>query len=454
MFPVPRCTHGQRENVLYPFFFLPHPSPFHTLVSRLLRQINDIPAVDNNDISRLSGGTTSRFRFASNTDPSPPHPSQGKPPPLLANAPYAGFDSLQRSTHSRGGEPRSKGGPRGLHTNASRTARSEPERNDVLVQVRRATPDVSLGVDLREPGLTLEKVTSGSPAELAGCRRFIGHQLTHVCGNQVATTVHILEATRGLTTVDLRFKIKPCGLTVRRARGEPWGFGVDALTLEVADVQPGSAADKAGVGDWEGHRVTHLDGVYMASAQDMKEKMKPRDTMELVVRLCPWSVDEVKQLPNSEMEVEEADVFLGEATSLGLGLTKFMVVSDVQPDSAGWEAQLEDYVGWRVTHIDGLPVLTAADVKTLTRGKAVVKIRFAELLRNTVKSPDVLAVENVNQQMYREWLARRSADMEYARQSSPDPVSPLEGRSLLYSRIHSAHTTAAPSTVISSSGVW
>ena len=412
-----------------------------SLFSTTFLQINDIPAYNNDDVSRLLGDAhEATFRFAAVTESPPlsPHPA----PASLRHGVQSFNDDYQPQPQSHSPAQQSYSPTQGGLPQDSR---------DILLTMRRRDPGVSLGILLREPGLTIEVVEPNSPAHHAGLFRLIGHQLTHICGRQVVTVSHVADASRGLRDVDVRLKPKICGVRLRRQIGEAWGFGVDSTTLVVADVMTNSPGMRAGLDDWMGHKITHVDGKYVTQGPELMAILRQQHLRELEVRFCPWSVEEVRTLPNSQPVVEEAEVLLDRSFKLGIGLTQGMAVNDVDPEGPCGEAQIEDYVGWRMTHIDGKPISKSADIAPLVRGRRKVALRFEEAVKGVVLSPDEIVKENVNIQQYREWLERRSVERDYAKAASPERII-YDTKTKWQSQLRASQLSPAPAQFLYTSG--
>eukprot|EP01063_Lacrimia_lanifica_P016230 TRINITY_DN22834_c0_g1_i1.p1 TRINITY_DN22834_c0_g1~~TRINITY_DN22834_c0_g1_i1.p1 ORF type:complete len:480 (+),score=88.35 TRINITY_DN22834_c0_g1_i1:45-1484(+) len=417
-------------------------------MGRRLTHVNDMPVFTVGDVERLTRGLEAKFRFASladavpgdghsynsyGDDTTPPHPSNYQPrPPWNARHGVA-------SPHGGTLTPEHPSGPGRLaniqtpHEYASGGMDVPGDVGDIVVRIARPSADIPLGIILREPGLTLERVETGSPADRAGLKRLIGHQLTHSGGRYVVMTYDVAATTEGLISIEFRFKPKKCGVVVRRRNHfVPWGFGINAVTLDIVDIIEGGPGDAGGLEHWLGHQVTHVNGLHVKSAFELVSVMGNSNTKELELRFCPWSLEECAQLPISR-EIEEVPVAFAPGQSLGMGLSAVMVLVDVVPGSPADQQNLLDYTGWCLTHVDQVPVFTSHDVQAQTANKTTARLRFEEVMVDTLVSPDQLAQENVNISKYREWLSRRSTVRDRAKRATAPTKShtlPLRARQL------------------------
>ncbi|KAJ9451900.1 hypothetical protein DIPPA_29618 [Diplonema papillatum] len=369
------------------------------VIGRQLTHINDIPVNDQHDIERLSISNQLKFRFA----------------PVSA--------------------PDNSPAPGGAGSTAAKDVIEQP----IVVVLSRAQKAVPLGIDLREPGLTLEKVDPGSPAAEFGLQRLIGHRLTHCGGRYVLTTSDVMLASEGLSRVEMSFQPWVAGAAVRREHsGISWGFAVNGANLEIIKVEIGSPGDTSGLTQWLGHHITHVNGRLIDSSQDLAVALQTSPN-EIHLRFCPWSVEELAHLPLGGPRIEEVEVFVRPDTSIGLSLHPDMVLENVAPGSPADEAGLQEFFGWRLTHVEGRFVGSIDAIFDALEGQEAAWFRFAELPPESQLSPEEVASENINVQRYREWLKRRTVDRDQARQPSvrgapPRLQSPRYIRSPIFRR--------------------
>eukprot|EP01060_Flectonema_neradi_P039933 TRINITY_DN8961_c3_g2_i1.p1 TRINITY_DN8961_c3_g2~~TRINITY_DN8961_c3_g2_i1.p1 ORF type:complete len:451 (+),score=61.34 TRINITY_DN8961_c3_g2_i1:24-1376(+) len=358
----------------------------HAFIGKRLTHINESPIQDHDDIGRLSNGVRQgRFLF---TDASP---------------------SPMRS-----------------RSNVNTTSLQQLEDDTITVVVKRKTKDVPLGIDLGF-GLTLEEVDDGSPAQVYGLRSLIGHQVTHVGGQYVLTAEDVVLASQGLTSIEFRFRKEIFGAILRRSSPtQSWGFDVSGVNMELQGVKPNTPSQRAELGRFIGHQVTHINNNFLRTPNDLIEAMKG-NYHEIELRFCPWAVQDLHRHPAGMLEKKEVQIQLYPGIGIGMALSDLMILEDIQPGSPADEAQIADFLGWKLTHINSQPVHNISDVVAVTTGLSSCWVRFCEVKKDVVVSPHEIAQNNENLQKYQAWLKKRSADRERAGRSAHVSAPYLRG---------------------------
>eukprot|EP00756_Hemistasia_phaeocysticola_P044843 Hpha_TRINITY_DN1862_c0_g1::TRINITY_DN1862_c0_g1_i1::g.170510::m.170510 len=309
-------------------------------------------------------------------------------------------------------------------------------QDDVWV-IRRHDARVPLGIDLREPGLTVENVRAGSPAHQAGLDKVVGRVVTHVEDHEVFSTADFASLTHGRTKISLRLSANVAGVILKRGSASvPLGFMINRF-LEVADIANGSPADAAGMQAFLGSVVTHVDGQPVNSANEIASACRGKTDMFLRFGISasesgtseqPQDVQPEVQLNGTEIsegiypgeQVAGGDVILKLAegdSGLGLQLRlmgwvdpddpdereeRFCLLTGCSDDSPAQRAGMERMVGMRITHVDGVRIDSPQELVTMVQGRIVVRLRFA-----SPPGPSAHRAESEDVYSYREWISRR-----------------------------------------------
>ena len=361
----------------------------HPFMGKRLTHINESPVQDHSDIARLTEGVRqSRFLF-----------SDGSPSPIRSRPFYSNTQSQQQQYQQQ------------------QQQQYQTDDNTITTIVKRRTKDVPLGIDLGF-GLTLEEVDDGSPAQMHGLRSLIGHQITHVGGQYALTHEDVVMASQGLTNIEIRFKKEIFGAILRRSSpSDSWGFDVSGINMELQGIKANSPSERSELGRFIGHQVTHINGILLKTPNDLIEAMKG-DQNQIELRFCPWAVQDLNKHPDGMLDRKEVQIHLYPGVGIGIALSDLMILEDIQPGSPAAEAQISDFIGWKLTHINGTPVNSIGDVVEVTTGLSSCWVRFCEVKKDLVVNPHEIAQSNENLQKYRAWLKKRSAGRERAGRSA------------------------------------
>lgn len=299
------------------------------------------------------------------------------------------------------------------------------EREYVVI---RQDPRLPLGLDLRHPGLTLEGVRQGGPAEAAGLASCVGLAVTHVDGHPVRSTADFAARTHGRGRVTLRLAEEVAGCVLRRgAPGVPLGFSVFGTHLEVTRVDPGTPAEHAGMGGYVGWSLTHVDGAPVSSAADVAAASRRKLRVYLRFGPVPDDDDVAASAPGAqEIEMEPRGGGLGmqlREVPATVGEPGALVLHGVTAGSPAEEAGLGKCIGHHLTHIDREPVSTSQDVAVLVQGRHRIRLRF-----EPSAPPDGSGTKANDVTLYRAWLARRQQTRDQALRPGRDARGPAQWR--------------------------
>eukprot|EP01065_Artemidia_motanka_P001810 TRINITY_DN10848_c0_g1_i1.p1 TRINITY_DN10848_c0_g1~~TRINITY_DN10848_c0_g1_i1.p1 ORF type:complete len:499 (+),score=138.45 TRINITY_DN10848_c0_g1_i1:62-1558(+) len=299
--------------------------------------------------------------------------------------------------------------------------------HDDVWTVRRHDPRLPLGLDLREPGLTIEQVRKGSPADQAGLARCIGKAVLRVQGHRVNTTADFASLVSGQTSVELSLSEEVAGCLLRRGTpAVPLGFAVSGPYQELVRVDNGSPAHAAGMQDFVGTSVTHVDGQVIQTAEDIARAC--RGKLQMFLRFGPlpdWDEDDEEEEAAAGKTfhetggVREVELDISDKDSKGLGMQlramawvdpedpdeqeeRYLVLSAVLEDTPAQFGGLQSMVGQRLSHVDGIPVSSPQEVVAIAGAKSTVRLRF-----RPQPAPSEFRAEPDDVSAYREWMQRR-----------------------------------------------
>ena len=203
-------------------------------------------------------------------------------------------------------------------------------------------PDERLGLGLKE--MVLRTVDHDSPADRAGAEQYIHWRLITVNGVKVVKIEDVARVTNGATDVECVFEVPE--ITVRKHPDEV--LGCELQELVIADVVPGSAAERYGLDKWKGFMITHVNGFPVTSVREIKRAYQGADSVRL------------------RLDLEELSVHVGQAKKLGLFLDS-MVLTGTSKGSPSKIAGVGKFLGRKLTHVNGRPVYSTGDVEEMMK---------------------------------------------------------------------------------------
>ena len=140
------------------------------------------------------------------------------------------------------------------------------------------------GLGLSLVGMKLRDVIVNSPGYAAGAQRFIGMKLTHMNGEPVSS-MQTLDGRKNLARVVLRFtdaSVEPFEAVIDKRKEEPLGMRLEGMVL--MEILPNSASDRAGLVQFQGRQLTHLNGQQVRSTTDVERIYLEHNDGRLVAR--------------------------------------------------------------------------------------------------------------------------------------------------------------------------
>eukprot|EP01062_Namystynia_karyoxenos_P063434 TRINITY_DN56242_c0_g1_i1.p1 TRINITY_DN56242_c0_g1~~TRINITY_DN56242_c0_g1_i1.p1 ORF type:complete len:671 (+),score=168.93 TRINITY_DN56242_c0_g1_i1:86-2014(+) len=263
------------------------------------------------------------------------------------------------------------------------------------VRVVRRGPADEIGWAVHNDDLTLLLVKPDGPAAAAGLEQ--GSRIAAVNGRAVHGVDQLRAAVTGLCSFTV---------TVETGRAVPQQEPMPASTVVVhgithppeatllngqrgvvTDVRGGLAAVQI-----PGRGTVGLPLSNMALASAHEDEWREVASPE-VGRVYYWNTatgETTWDHPLAEVlppGLEEVQMVKGPNESLGLKLEE-MVVTGVRDDSPADRCNVQQYLGWRLTHIDGERAASTNDVAALTAGKETARLRFEVVELAVQKEPD------------------------------------------------------------------